>query len=294
MNITTADLVGFLVNVPGFSDLTRDDLEHKIVPIIGVCSYKAGETIIKRGDGATTLFVIYQGSVKGETRGVGGGEEYQFCIHAGHAFGESALVSNQLSNSTITAAADPTVCLTMDIDSCQQIMIRDWRFTKSFTVLIGQRMVDRLLKEEVAKFKWSDKYRIGIALIDDQHQRLFAVINQLGDFLENRHESKQKQQQWSVQNFLVEISDYSEKHFAAEERVMEKVAAPMLAEHKKIHQGLLENIVGFKNRILANANISEQLQILEQIHKFMGSWLIKHIMEEDVKFIDYYRANQKP
>jgi hemerythrin len=288
MEITRSDLVTFLSTVPGFKDLSKTDLEHKILPIVGVSRFEPGQTILKRGTLSHTLYIIYQGRVHG-IAATAQQQEHHFFILEGNVFGESALVSKRRINSTIEATAS-TICLTLDIDSFQQIMMRDWRFTKAFFILIGTRSVERLIKAEIKEYHWSEKYKIGIPEVDDQHKRLFEAINELGDFLGN--EKREENQKWTIQSFMVEILSYIDKHFRDEEWLMEQNQVPWLEEHRKIHQGLATNIIDFKDKVLAISHGDEQLHMMEQIHKVMGNWIIQHIMEEDNRFAHFLKEKK--
>ncbi|MBF0382202.1 MAG: bacteriohemerythrin [Magnetococcales bacterium] len=285
MDITVTDLVTFLGNVPGFKDLPKTDVEEKIIPIIGISQFDPGQAIISQGDAPHTLFIIYKGRVHGKTT-TDDNQEHHFFIHEGNVFGESALVSNKLRRSTVTASSS-TTCLTLDIDTFQHIMMRDWRFTKAFFILIGQRAIERLVKVEIETYYWSDKFKIGVTEVDDQHKRILESINELGEFINSAKKSDNVK--WRIQTFIVEILNYAEKHFHDEELLMEEAKAPWLEEHKQVHQGLADDVIGFRDRIAELSDEGEQLHILEQMHKFMADWLIHHIMKEDAKFGDFYK-----
>jgi hemerythrin len=284
VEITVTDLVTFLGSVPGFKDLPKTDVEEKIIPIIGISQFEPGQAIINRGDAPHTLFIIYKGRVHGKTK-TPDKQEHHFFIHEGNVFGESALVSNKRRSSTVTASSS-TTCLTLDIDTFQHIMMRDWRFTKAFFVLIGQRAIERLVKVEIETYYWSDKYKIGVPEVDDQHQRILQSINELGDFLNSAKTTENIK--WRIQTFIIEILNYAEKHFRDEEQLMEDAKAPWLEEHKQVHQGLADDVINFRDRIAELSDEGEQLHILEQMHKFMVDWLIHHIMKEDTKFGEFY------
>ncbi|MBF0193110.1 MAG: bacteriohemerythrin [Magnetococcales bacterium] len=284
MDITVSDMVTFLGDVPGFKDLPMTDVEEKIIPIIGITQFSAGQNIINSGDSPHTLFIIFKGRVHGKTK-TPDKQEHHFFIHEGNVFGESALVSNNRRSSQVTASS-PTTCLTLDIDTFQHIMMRDWRFTKAFFILIGQRAIERLVKVEIETYYWSDKYRIGVNEVDDQHKRILESINELGKFLNSAKSGENIK--WRIQTFIVEILNYTEKHFRDEEQLMEEAKAPWLEEHKQVHKGLANDVLNFRERISELSDEDEQLHILEQMHKFMVEWLIHHIMVEDAKFGQYY------
>ncbi|MBF0357666.1 MAG: bacteriohemerythrin [Magnetococcales bacterium] len=287
MEITVTDLVSFLGSVPGFRDLPISDVEQNIVPIIGISHFEAGQSIINLGDTPHTLFIIYKGRVHGVYESEDK-KEHHFFIHEGNIFGESAIVSSSRRSSVITAST-ATTCLTLDIDTFQHIMMRDWRFTKAFFILIGQRAIEKLVKTDIEPYYWSDKLKLGIPEIDDQHQRLFDLFNDLGAFLNSV--DGENNIPLRIQSFIVEILNYVDKHLKDEELLMEQSNAPWLDTHKQVHQILIDNAISFRDRISELQNIDEQIHILEQMHKVLAEWLVNHIMEEDYKFGEFYKRN---
>ena len=78
----------------------------------------------------------------------------------------------------------------------------------------------------------------GNSLIDTQHQELIARVNKLTDSLENG-----KKKNVAIQT-LAFLMDYTEFHFAAEERLQEEAAYPEIEAHP-VRKGLLSNGYAF-------------------------------------------------
>ncbi|MBF0448891.1 MAG: bacteriohemerythrin [Magnetococcales bacterium] len=283
MEISENELVVFFGQIPGFKNVPKGYLKQKVIPIIGISLFDPGHVIIKHGDLPHTLFIVYKGRGHGITT-TPEGKEHHFFIYEGHLFGEFALVSNQRIDSTIRATSS-MICLTVDIDTFQQIMMRDWQFSKAFFTLIGQRTIDQMTVADIQTFNWTDSLKIGIPNVDNQHKWLFDTINKLGKFLEeSRVHTPEDNQQWVIQTLFSEIIDYVEKHFKEEERLMAQHDVPWLVEHQSIHRKVAEDVFRFKDQIIALSGNEEQLFMLEQMHKFMGDWLTHHIAIEDAKF----------
>ncbi|MDH4133899.1 MAG: bacteriohemerythrin [Gammaproteobacteria bacterium] len=83
---------------------------------------------------------------------------------------------------------------------------------------------------------WRDEFSIGIASVDHEHQMLIASINDL-------HAQMQKPMaRDAVVAFLGEIHARISAHFALEEREMRERRYANLAEHKRDHERLLDEI----------------------------------------------------
>ena len=75
-------------------------------------------------------------------------------------------------------------------------------------------------------FTWNESYSVSVKSMDDQHKRLFDLINQLHDAM-NAGKGKQM-----VGLVLKEMLEYTRTHFTAEEKVLERLAYPGLPEQK--------------------------------------------------------------
>ncbi len=67
------------------------------------------------------------------------------------------------------------------------------------------------------KFIWKEEYNIGVDTIDQEHQRLFRIINRL--FL-SREEEEERTSQWACQEGIKYFQGHAAKHFMEEESYM--------------------------------------------------------------------------
>ena len=117
---------------------------------------------------------------------------------------------------------------------------------------------------------WSDRFKTGVPLMDNQHKTLIDLINRLFDCMldgGNREE---------ITNIVDELVSYTVNHFRAEEDLMRKHHYPKLDEHIRIHQGFIAQISVFADKIKAEKRLSPA-----DIYKFLKDWLVNHIEKED-------------
>ena len=83
-------------------------------------------------------------------------------------------------------------------------------------------------------FRWQDAYLTHIDELDEQHQRLVGLINDLYTDLQNCPEDMQKRA--CIAKTLDELVDYSIYHFSAEEKLMQEYDYPEYEQHKSEHE----------------------------------------------------------
>jgi hemerythrin len=122
-------------------------------------------------------------------------------------------------------------------------------------------------------FTWNDSYSVSVKSMDDQHKKIFALINQLHDAMSA---GKGK---LAVGPVLNEMLDYTRTHFTAEEKVLEKLAYPGLPEQKKEHAIYIAKIVEMQKKLDAGS-----LTVSIEASQFLRDWLTNHIMVVDKKY----------
>ncbi|MFA7552773.1 MAG: bacteriohemerythrin [Spongiibacteraceae bacterium] len=121
-------------------------------------------------------------------------------------------------------------------------------------------------------FIWSEEFELGIDIIDHQHQRIVAYINQTYAISSSNHSALGST---DVKTILASLVDYTLSHFAFEEALMEEAEYPDLSEHQLAHHQFSELIENFKLRFEQGEDVSQQLA------RVLQHWLIQHIMTED-------------
>lgn len=121
--------------------------------------------------------------------------------------------------------------------------------------------------------QWSDAYRIGVPVIDTDHQLLFALTAQLA---ETREEGQVREVVSSVMNVLAE---YIVHHFRREERLLELVGYPDLADHKNDHRQLTNDVFALMDRWQDG-----QYGAADELVSLMDGWLAGHILGVDTRY----------
>lgn len=128
----------------------------------------------------------------------------------------------------------------------------------------------------MGKFDWNEKLSVGDAQIDADHQGLFALIEEL-------------ERSDLTDGLLVEIigrlEDYAAGHFAREEALMRRVGFPGYDGHVREHRAFSEWIESVKTTYRRAAE--SPFQVGDLVNGFLGNWLTRHIMKEDMKFRDF-------
>ncbi len=121
------------------------------------------------------------------------------------------------------------------------------------------------------KIPWDDRYAIGIESLDDQHKKLFKLVNRLYEIKEHKITKER------LKSILYEFSDYMKTHFHEEEEYMSSIGYDKLEEHKALHQELIDYLASVINK-------PAKLDIIKTKMKIVAKRaLIDHIMNEDTK-----------
>jgi hemerythrin len=124
--------------------------------------------------------------------------------------------------------------------------------------------------------KWNPNYSVQNTAMDNQHQRLFELINKLHDAMG----------QGKGMSTLPEIFDnmlqYTKVHFTAEEALLKKHNYPNFETHKKLHDELIAKLVQLQKQFQ-----SGDLSVSMQTRDFLRVWLVEHIQGNDLKYGKY-------
>lgn len=118
---------------------------------------------------------------------------------------------------------------------------------------------------------WNDQYSVQIPEIDQQHKKLFALINNLYDQIMQGHAEE------AIDSTLKALIDYTRIHFDFEERLMREGNYIHYAEHCAAHAELIRRIAEFDGKKLRG-------DLGDELMAFLFDWLTVHILEEDMKY----------
>ena len=135
----------------------------------------------------------------------------------------------------------------------------------------------------MALLSWSPQYSIGNDQIDAEHVELFRLINAFDDRWRENHDPQ------SIAVLLNQLIAYAEMHFQHEEAIMHDAEFPRLAEHQKIHEGMVETIFGLRQSFEQHHSHLETNTM-----KFVKTWLLGHIIQNDYLFRDFLARRKDP
>ncbi len=117
------------------------------------------------------------------------------------------------------------------------------------------------------KIIWSDRYSVNNTILDEQHKRLFSIIDSLQSIQEDK-----------LPTIIQDLLDYSNYHFTSEEQLMREAEFEGLEEHVQEHK-LFFTTVDKMHNALKNATLQ-----IPQVQHFLVTWLIHHIEGTDRKY----------
>jgi hemerythrin len=139
--------------------------------------------------------------------------------------------------------------------------------------------IDRGKELCMALIEWNNTFSVEIKQIDEQHKKLFSLLNTLHDAMQKGNGEK------VVNNILKELRDYTSYHFTAEESWMKMLNYPGLVKHAQEHQEAIRQV----NKLIieyARGVKSVPLDVL----RFLSNWLQNHILQIDREYAPYLKG----
>ncbi|MGZ4991488.1 MAG: bacteriohemerythrin, partial [Methylobacter sp.] len=136
----------------------------------------------------------------------------------------------------------------------------------------------------VEVFPWNKNFEIGVALIDEQHQKLVELLNVLAGHL--IHQSDMP----TLSNVFNKLVEYTVYHFQAEEVIWHTVFPEDAweADHKGDHSRFLTKV----NAMMGGQGIRPSDQVVDEILTFLTQWLAFHILDTDMRMAKVVLAVQ--
>jgi len=136
-----------------------------------------------------------------------------------------------------------------------------------------QRVVGQFKIAESGKLiTWSSSYSVLVEKMDQEHQRLIDVINNLYAAM---REGRGKEAIGTIMNELI---DYTKTHFAHEERLMKESGYAGLEEQRNAHENLISQVLEIQNKFKSGTALSQEVM------SFLKNWLASHIQGMDKKY----------
>jgi hemerythrin-like metal-binding protein len=186
----------------------------------------------------------------------------------------------------IATAAEQQTATTSEISTnIHQITeIAQQTMERSRTTVNTARQLSHLseeLQKVVGQFKlsdsgklivWSSSYSVKVNQMDQEHQRLIDIINNLYAAMRSGRSTE------AIGSILDELVAYTKTHFTHEEQLMQQANYGGLADQKRAHEALVSQL----NEILDKYRSGTALG--QEIMNFLKNWLINHIQGMDKQY----------
>ncbi len=132
----------------------------------------------------------------------------------------------------------------------------------------------------MAYIEWDGKYSVNVAEIDDQHKRLFELVN---DLLEALKVGRGKD---VLVNIFARLMDYTIIHFNTEEKYFNMFDFEGAASHKKEHKE-------FKTKISElRKNFEDDVPLVSvEVMDYLVDWVTQHVTGTDREYIKCFNDN---
>ena len=121
--------------------------------------------------------------------------------------------------------------------------------------------------------RWTFEYRTGVRKFDQQHVKLFDVLNDLQTGLSGSHKKD------AVAIALNDLMKYADEHFQEEEKAMETAGYPGLETHQMEHYEFEATIESFQARAATDPEA-----VGRELVAFIKDKLDRHIKKVDTQY----------
>jgi hemerythrin len=130
--------------------------------------------------------------------------------------------------------------------------------------------------------EWDDSLKLGVAIVDAQHERLIGIINRL-------HEAKVEGRSTEVIGEIMdELIIYTATHFSMEEKYFAQFSYADAEEHKQEHDALIEKVTAFVDSF-EKAPPASRAGLAQELLQFLQIWWRYHMLDTDAKFVALFK-----
>lgn len=251
-----------------FAEAISEPVLSRVAEICDVRLYEEGDSVLSRD--TACLEVVLSGAVECSA----GGEVIEL-LGPGSFYGEESAVFGVPRLLRMRALERSEVCRIPGV-AIEDIPVVRWKLLESYLA-----RTSRLIHtDDTSKaFTWRDEFSVGNGRMDTHHQRLFEIANSIAHAIESHGD----------RSVLVEVANslvaYTKYHFAAEEELMGSYAYGGKAQHAAIHRQLEADAADLRDDLLHGKEITAK-----DVAEFLERWLIRHILEHDLRYGAYLNA----
>lgn len=126
---------------------------------------------------------------------------------------------------------------------------------------------------------WKNEFSVGVEEMDTQHKKLLAMINRL---IAEKSELTDPQ---TIAELLTGMMDYAQEHFRAEEYLMAEYGYDRKEQQEKQHQAFVDKTTS----LLSAGDVGPNILSMALLD-YLGTWLVGHILKEDMMYKEFFKA----
>lgn len=127
---------------------------------------------------------------------------------------------------------------------------------------------------------WNESFTVKVKRCDEDHKKLFALIQRMHEAIEERKGPD------VAQDVLRELDEYTKTHFSAEEALMEQTKYPSLLSHRFQHRPFITKLEQLKEYIETCPSTTPVALV-----EYLKNWLVRHIKMVDQQYSAHLNAN---
>lgn len=128
--------------------------------------------------------------------------------------------------------------------------------------------------------KWKPDLSVNVDVLDEQHQGLIGMVNDLADAMQ---EQKEKDALGSI---LEGLANYADQHFKTEEKYFVEFGYPETEDHKQEHRMFARKVLDFQDKF-ENEILFPSTDLLN----FLCDWFKNHIKETDSRYSQFFNEH---
>lgn len=137
-------------------------------------------------------------------------------------------------------------------------------------------LINLLKYKNMGLLNWEDDYSVGVKKFDEQHKKMFSMIN---DFFDLMQENKDKEM---LKEILKGLADYGRNHLRDEEEYFDKYGYPEKKAHKEVHDLYRSKIEDFLSKEI-------DMFLPFEIIDYLEDWWLGHIKGMDSQYASFFK-----
>jgi hemerythrin len=132
----------------------------------------------------------------------------------------------------------------------------------------------------MAFYEWCDMLETGIPDVDEQHNAVLRVLNDLHESL-NLGKGKEE-----IVRVMDSLMRYTTNHHETEEKLMQEHGYPELSAHRSEHLALRQNAAFFQECWMKTPDSVRSMALV----KLFSEWFITHIENTDFRYVEFLKV----